>query len=98
MIWVPVPLVSGNLPDEIRAQVVHAHATGVATSFGTVAQPIVPEPVAATAIWTYFHQGLQYGISQKMALTSMGANHTPSAPVTSRVAKIRDPDLFEGTD
>ena len=82
----------------MRAQVVQAHAAGVATAFGTLAQPVVPEPAAATAISTYFHQVLQYGISQKMALASMGANRTPSAPVTSRVVNIRDPDLFKGTD
>ena len=67
---------------------------GVATAFGAAAQPITPEPAAATAIWTYFHQGLQYGITQKMAIT----NRTSGPSVTSKLVKIRDPDLFEGTD
>ena len=96
----PVPLVPANLPAEMRAQVVQAHAAGVATAFGTLAQPIVPEPAAATVIWTYFHQGLQYGITQKMALASISgsASRTSGTPVTSKMVKIRDPDLFVGTD
>ena len=96
-----IPLVPKNLLNSMKAQAVQGHSAGLATAFGTPTQPIIPKPAAATALWHYLNQGLQFGIQQKLALQPTVQPNPATATSTSvhqKVVKIRDPDLFEGTD
>lgn len=101
-----VPASTATVPmavhEDILPELQLAHAAGMSTALGTRMSYSASDPVTAAVLATYFNQGLQYGLQQRVAaLQLQPVQPTPPAPTLQsqpKIVKIRDPDLFDGTN
>ena len=95
-----VPFFFDESPPAFMPAIFAAHAAGCTSALGTYVAPTSPEPTATPVLYAYFYQGFQHTLAQKLQhspATHTTVNQAP-ATVAPKTSKIRDPDLFDGTD
>ena len=97
----PLPAASSStLPDatppSFLGSIYPAHGAGLLTARGiptTFQIPQVQTTAAESALWAYYNQGFQHGLT----LPPLTQGPGPGAAPSSRVPKLNEPDNFDGT-
>ena len=95
-----VPFFFDESPADVMPAIFAAHAAGCISALGTYIAPTSSEPAATLVLHAYFYKGFQNTLALKLQYSPASHTTVNQAPATAapKTSKIRDPDLFDGTD